>query len=182
MAHRRSVREYCSHPGGGLTRAELGQLLWAAQGITGEGGLRTVPSAGALHPLEVYVAAGDVRELSPGIYRYRPDRHGLALVVAGDQRGELCAAALGQECIAAATVVLGIAAVYTRTTSRYGDRGVRYAAMEAGHAGQNVHLQAWACGLGTVVVGAFDDARVSTVMHMAPDEAPLCLMPVGRLP
>jgi SagB-type dehydrogenase family enzyme len=179
LEQRRSVREYAR---GGVTRAELGQLLWAAQGITGEGTFRTAPSAGALYPLEVYVAAGEVCDLSPAIYRYRPERHCLTLVVAGDQRGELCAAAWGQECVGAGAAVIAIAAVYTRTTAKYGDRGLRYVQMEAGHAAQNVHLQAWALGLGAVVVGAFDDSLVKTVMHMALEETPLSLMPVGRSP
>ena len=104
------------------------------------------------------------------------------MVLDGDRRGALCAAAWGQECVRTAAVVIGIAAVYARTIAKYAERGARYALMEVGHAAQNVHLQAWALGLGTVVVGAFDDARVNAVLGMAPDEAPLCLLPVGRRP
>jgi len=177
LAERRSVREYT---GEALTRADLGQLLWAAQGITGAEGLRSAPSAGALYPLEVYVAVGVVEDLPSGIYRYEPVRHALALVASGDRREELAAAALGQECVQDGTAVIALAAVYRRTTGKYGERGIRYVHMEVGHAAQNVCLQAVALGLGTVVVGAFDDRDVKKVMHMESHEEPVCLMPVGR--
>jgi len=177
LAERRSVREYT---GEALARADLGQLLWAAQGITGAEGLRTAPSAGALYPLEVYVAVGAVEDLPSGVYRYEPGRHALALVAAGDRRAELARAALGQECIAEGAAVIALAAVYRRTTGKYGERGIRYVHMEVGHAAQNVYLQAVALGLGAVVVGAFEDRDVKKVMHMGSHEEPVCLMPVGR--
>jgi SagB-type dehydrogenase family enzyme len=179
LRRRRSVRDYARGP---LTRAELGQLLWAAQGITGPDGLRAAPSAGALYPLEIYVAAGEVSELPDGIYRYRAARHELESCAAGDIRAELAAAALGQECVAGAAAVIGFAAVYSRATAKYGKRGIQYAHMEVGHAAQNVYLQAAALDLGTVVVGAFEDSRVKRVMKMAAEEEPVCLMPVGRMP
>ena len=177
LAERRSAREFTREP---LTRAELAQLLWAAQGITGVEGLRTAPSAGALYPLEVYVAVGAVKDLPSGIYRYEPGQYALELVAGGDRRAELAAAALGQECVQDGAAVIALAAVYRRTTAKYGERGIRYAHMEAGHAAQNVWLQAVALGLGTVVVGAFDDRDVKKVLSLGAREEPLCLLPVGR--
>ena len=178
LKERRSVREYSHRP---LTRSELAQLLWAAQGITGPDGLRTAPSAGALYPLEVSVVVGRVDGLPSGIYRYKAERHELVLVEEGDRRGELRAAALGQEYVEAGAAVIALAAVHARTTEKYGKRGIRYVHMEVGHAAQSVWLQATALGLGTVVVGAFDDAPVKRILGLARDEEPLCLMPVGRL-
>jgi SagB-type dehydrogenase family enzyme len=177
LQERRSSRQYAREP---LTRGELARLLWAAQGITGREGERTAPSAGALYPLEVDVAVGDVQGVPSGIYRYDPGDDELVLVMEGDRREELGAAALGQEYVSAGAVVIALAAVYERTTAIYGERGIRYAQMEAGHAAQNLCLQATALGLGTVVVGAFDDASVKRVLGLAPDEEPLCLIPVGR--
>jgi SagB-type dehydrogenase family enzyme len=179
LRERRSIREYSRKS---LTRSELAQLLWAAQGVTGPDGLRTAPSAGALYPLEVSVVAGHVDGLPSGIYRYTPGRHELVLIAEGDRRGALRAAALGQECVEAGAAVIALAAVYERTTGKYGKRGIRYVHMEVGHAAQNVWLQATALGLGAVVVGAFDDAPVKRILGLAQDEAPLCLMPVGRRP
>lgn len=178
LSRRRSVRDYRADP---LALAEAGQLLWAAQGITGpDGRKRTAPSAGALYPLEVYLVAGRVEGLPAGIYRYQPDRHALLRVAQGDIRQVLSEAALDQECVRDAPAALVFAAVYGRTTGKYGDRGVRYVHMEVGHAAQNVYLQAESLGLGTVMVGAFHDDRVQAVLHMAADEEPLAIMPAGR--
>jgi SagB-type dehydrogenase family enzyme len=177
LRRRRSVREFGK---AGLTLAEVSQLLWAAQGITDPEGKRTAPSAGALYPLEIFLVAGDQDELPAGVYRYRPKGHDLLPVVQGDQRAKLAAAALEQDWLDDAPVTLVIAAVYERTVRKYKQRTDRYVHMEVGHAAQNVHLQAVALDLGTVVVGAFDDAEVKRVLTLALIEEPLCLMPVGK--
>lgn len=174
---RRSVREYSRTP---LTHDEVAQLLWAAQGVTGPDGLRTAPSAGALYPLEVDVVVGDVDGLPSAIYRYKPDRHELVVSREGDRRRELRAAALGQDCVGAAAAVIALAAVYERTSGKYGERGIHYVHMEVGHAAQNVCLQATALGLGAVVVGAFEDGPVKRALDLARDEEPLALIPVGH--
>ncbi len=162
-----------------LTLEELSQLLWAAQGIRAAP-FRTAPSAGALYPLEVYVAVGDVESLEAGVYRYDSAKHVLRNVKGGDVRKSLANAAHWQKWIAGGAAVLVISAVYDRTTKKYGERGIRYAHMEAGHAAQNVYLQARALALGTVVVGAFRDGRVRRLLRMQDDEQPLSIMPVGR--
>ena len=174
---RRSVREFGRRT---LALEDISQLLWAAQGITARGGFRTAPSAGALYPLEVYVVAGDVEGLSAGIYRYQPETHELVHVASGDLRKPLASAARGQSWVRRAPAVLVIASVYKRTMGKYGQRGRRYAHIEVGHAAQNVYLQAAARGLGTVLVGAFDDEEVQDVLGLPPDHEPLGLMPVGR--
>ncbi|UCF92101.1 MAG: SagB/ThcOx family dehydrogenase [Desulfobacterales bacterium] len=177
LRSRRSVRAYASGP---LTVAHIAQLLWAAQGITGRGGSRTAPSAGALYPLEIYVAAGNVQALPPGIYKYLYHDHTLVQTAAEDKRAELSRAALHQSAIAKAPAVVIIGAIYERTTKKYGDRGIRYVYMEVGHAAQNVCLQAVALGLGTVVIGAFRDDEVKQLAHLPVAEQPLYLIPVGR--
>jgi SagB-type dehydrogenase family enzyme len=178
LAERRSERDYVDRP---LTLAELGQLLWAAQGITDARGYRTAPSAGALYPLEVYVVVGQVEGLEQGVYRYLPDDHSVIRTGLGDRRQELAAASLNQTWVADGAVTLVIAAVYERITVRYGARGDQYVHMEIGHAAQNVYLQAAGLRLGTVMVGAFHDDRVSDVVGLPQDHEPLAIMPVGRL-
>lgn len=175
---RRSIRRYKDEP---LTINEVSQLMWAAQGITDSRGLRTAPSAGALYPLEIYVVVGNVDGLSPGIYKYKPQEHELLLIKEGDNRGNLSNAALGQGTVENGAIAIVISAVYERTTSKYGDRGIRYVHMEVGHVGQNISLQAVSLGLGTVVVGAFYDNEVSRIMEMPEEESPLYIMPVGRI-
>ena len=177
IQRRRSVREFGRSS---LALEDVSQLLWAAQGITARGGFRTAPSAGALYPLELYVVAGNVEGLSAGLYRYRPKTHELVHVTGGDLRKPLAAAAFGQSAVRQAPAVLVIASVYERTTVKYGQRGHRYAHMEVGHAAQNVHLQAAALDLGTVLVGAFDDSEVQDALGLPPDHEPLGLMPVGH--
>lgn len=174
---RRSVRAFRSEA---LTLAQLGQLLWAAQGITDADGHRTAPSAGARYPIEIYVVAGDVPDLAAGVYRYRPAEHALDSHLSADVRAGLAAAAAGQDWITQAPVVLAIASVDERTRVRYRDRTDRYVAIEAGHVGQNVYLQAAALGLGTTTVGAFQDERVAAVLQVERGERVLTLMPVGR--
>jgi SagB-type dehydrogenase family enzyme len=177
LLKRRSVREYGNKP---LTLQEVSQLLWAAQGITGGYGMRTAPSAGALYPIELYLVAGHVNELAAGIYRYRPKGHELLKLAEGDKRRELYLASLEQEAVRDAAVAIVIAAVYGRTTIKYGKRGMRYVHMEVGSVAQNIYLQAVTLKVGTVFIGAFDDAKVKRVINMPDGEEPLAIMPLGR--
>lgn len=177
LHQRRSIRDYSDEA---LTLAEVSQLLWAAQGVTAEWGGRTAPSAGALYPLELYAIVGNVDELAPGVYKYRPDGHALVQLRDEDVRVELAEAALDQTWVKDGAIDIVISAVYERTTTKYGDRGVRYVHMEAGHAAQNICLQATALGLGVVTVGAFYDDEIKDVVGMLEDEVPLYLIPVGR--
>jgi len=174
---RRSTRSYTAEP---LTLQEVSQLLWAAQGITDPRGFRTAPSAGALYPLEVYLVAGNVHDLIPGVYIYEPEEHQLVRTADGDIRSELANAALGQNCVKNGAIVFVFVAVYERTTGKYGDRGIRYVHIEVGHAVQNLCLQVAAIDLGAVTVGAFHDEQVAQLLKLPEDEQPLYIIPVGR--
>jgi len=180
IQRRRSRRDYSEEP---LTIGELAQLLWAAQGITStRERKRAAPSAGATFPMEVFVAVGPktVGDLAPGVYRYVPAEHSLEKTMDGDIRAQVAAAALGQEFLEVAPVSILMAAQYARTGNRYGERARRYVAMEAGHIGQNIHLQAEALDLGTVAVGAFRDQSVAAAFKLPPQLEPVYLMPVGH--
>lgn len=178
LQERRSIRSYLDDP---LELNQVSQLLWAAQGITLEArGFRTAPSAGATYPLEIYLAAGKVNGLQSGLYKYVPDGHLLLKVGETDLRLDLETAALGQDHVGNAPAVIVIAADYDRTAQRYGDRAPRYVHMEAGHAGQNICLQAITYGLGTVIVGAFQDDQVKSVLDLPVNEDPLYIIPVGK--
>ncbi|NJE46187.1 SagB/ThcOx family dehydrogenase [Thermococcus sp. GR7] len=173
IAMRKSVRSYRNEP---LTLEQLSQLLWAAQGIT-HGNKRSAPSAGATYPFEVYIVVGNVEGLKPGIYHYDPFKHSLTLVKEGDYRRALQKAALDQKWIGNAPVDIVLVAFYEKTTSYYGDRGIRYVHMEAGHIGQDIYLQATALGLGTVAVGAFYEDQVAEILGT--EGVPLYIFPVG---
>jgi len=173
--HRRSVRAFADES---LSLKQVGQLLWAAQGPNRGLVGRTAPSAGATYPMEIYLFAGKVKGLRPGVYHYSVDGHYLSLMRVGDHRAELAAAALGQGSISSAPAVLVLAADFSRTAQRYAERAPRYVYMEAGHVGENVHLQCEALGLGTVMIGAFQDDRVEKFLGKG--QEPLYIMPVGR--
>ena len=177
LQQRRSVREYRDAP---LSLHEIGQLLWAAQGITHARGLRTAPSAGALYPLELYLVAGNVTGLEAGVYHYQLQHHRLAQHLAGDKRQPLAKAAYMQSWLADAPAIVIFTADYQRTRKKYGQRAERYVHMEVGHAAQNLFLQAEDLDLGTVVVGAFFDEDVAELLQMPAELVPLALMPVGK--
>ena len=177
LLERRSVRSYADEP---LTLSEISQLLWAAQGITNPSGGRTAPSAGALYPLEIYLLAGEINDLTTGIYHYKPDDHSLTLIIEGDQRQALYEAALSQSAVKDAAAVIVITAIYERTTVKYGERGIQYVHMEVGSVAQNVYLQAVSLDFGTVFIGAFHNDQVKHILRLSEAEIPLGIMPVGR--
>ncbi|MFV9673510.1 MAG: SagB/ThcOx family dehydrogenase, partial [Acidimicrobiia bacterium] len=115
-----------------------------------------------------------------GVFHYRPHRHDLEAVSEDDVRLRLFSGAVSQDAVRDAPAVFVVAAVFSRTEAKYGDRAVRYVHIEAGHVAQNVLLQATALGLGAVPVGAFDDTAVSEIIGLPTDHEPLYLLPVGR--
>lgn len=177
IQRRRSVRSFRDQA---LTEPVLGQLLWAAQGVTLNDGKRTVPSAGALYPLELYVVAENVVPLSAGVYHYAPERHGLSIVASGGQHEKLVEAMRGQEWIATAPAVICIAADFERTGDEYGGRGRGYVYIETGLAAESMMLQAVALGLAATLVGAFDDEEVKRLFRLGANETPLGLVAVGE--
>ncbi|MBC8391345.1 MAG: SagB/ThcOx family dehydrogenase [Deltaproteobacteria bacterium] len=179
IVSRRTIRSFRPSP---LTLEQLSQLLWASQGITDNMGLkRAVASGGALYPMDIYAVVGteSVNGLAAGNYHYEPEKHLLSQVLEGDLKDALAKAALSQMWMARAPLNLVITAEYSRICSKYGERGVRYAMIEAGHIGQNIFLQAEAMGLGAGIVGAFNDISVIRVMNIPNTHEPLLIMPVG---
>lgn len=177
LQQRRSVRAFAAAP---LSLPQVAQLLWAAQGVTNPHGLRTAPSAGALHALDVYLLALRVDNLAPGLYRYAPAPHTLTPLTRADPRAALAEAVPGQAWMRDAPAVLLVTGVVARMAPKYGVRAARYVHIETGHAAQNIYLQATALGLATVLVGAFDDDRLHAALGLPDGHAPLALMPVGH--
>ena len=180
ITRRRSIRNFTPQP---ISLSQLSQILWAAQGITGKNrNYRSVPSAGATFPLEIFVVCGNngLERIEAGLYHYDINNHSLASHSKGDRRLQLSKAALNQSQIYKAPVSIVICAQYERTTMSYGNRGERYVHMEVGHSGQNIHLQAVALGLATVVIGAFHDEQVQQVLQLDKKYKPLYIMPIGN--
>ncbi len=178
IAERRSVREYAP---GALTLADVSQLMWSAQGITGaDGKKRAVPSARAVYPIQVWLVALDVTGLPAGIYRYEPQGHALAPVKPGDPRAALVAATPHQVMMEKAPAVVAVVGDSALAAEKFGPNMARWLGMEAGFAIQDVYLTATARGLGTVMVGGFQPALVAPVLGLPPGWVPLGLMPIGR--
>ncbi|TCO09186.1 SagB/ThcOx family dehydrogenase [Natronoflexus pectinivorans] len=179
LSLRRSVRNYSQTP---LNLEEIGQMLWAAQGVTeSRRGFRTAPSAGATFPLRVYVMVNRVSDINAGIYLYHPNEHRIKLKKEGEFASNLAGTALGQSMFEEASAVFIISAVFENTTQRYGDRGIRYVYNEVGHAAQNLLLQAVALEAGVVVVGAFNDEAVNSLLELPAGESVIYLLPAGKL-
>ena len=182
LLKRRSMRDYANIP---LTIAELSQLLFSAQGITGRiygTLLRTAPSAGALYPFEIYIIVNNVETLKRGIYHYSVRDHSIVLIKEGDFTREVMRASLEQEMMKDAGAVFVLSAIFDRMRSKYGERGFRYVYMEAGHISQNIYLQATSLGVGSVVVGAFLDDAINKLIGVDGEkEAVIALHAVGKL-
>lgn len=161
---------------GALPIATIGQLLWAGQGITSPDGKRAAPSAGALYPLELYVVT------STQVMHYLPAGHRVEIRPAPDLRPGLKAAAFGQPHVGAAPAVLVVAAVPARTRRKYGAQAEGFVEREAGHAAQNILLQATARGLAAVPVGSLDPSRAAVTLALPPDQTVLYFIPVGLTP
>jgi SagB-type dehydrogenase family enzyme len=177
LAQRRSLREYADRP---LTARELAWVVHAATGITSAQGLRTAPSAGALYPIDTYVAVDRVDGVDPGLYHVDVRALALEPMTRGSVAGDLMVAGLGQEFLRRAPVVVILTGVFQRTRWKYRQRHYRYVCWEGGHIAQNVHLAAEAAGLGACMVGAFLDGAVNDLLGVdGTREAALGLIPVG---
>jgi SagB-type dehydrogenase family enzyme len=132
--------------------------------------------------MDLYAVAGTggVKDLEAGTYHYDPNEHSISSILEGDIRVDLARASLSQMWMATAPVNLIITVEYRRISVKYGERGARYALIEAGHIGQNIFLQAEGLGLGAGIVGAFHDKNVSRVLKIPRDHEPLLIMPVGH--
>lgn len=179
---RRSIRHYNSQS---LTLQDVSQLLWAAQGITDKTqNLRAVPSAGQVYPLEVYIVVGKggVTGLGEGVYLYNPYNNTLEKTSNSDARSDLSQAANGQAWVKEAPVDIVITGDYSKMVTKYKDETLctRFVNLEAGHAGENIYLEAEARSLVTVALGSFKDDQVHTVLGLPSNENTIYIMPVGH--
>ena len=174
LLHRRSIRHFSSDS---LALSEVGQLCWAALGIT-DGRKRTNPSAGAIYPIQLFVQVNRVSVVTSGIYRYHPEQHTLMLMQSGDFGSRLRQASYNQSMLETAALNLILAGDYLKIQEVYGDRGIRYLDMEAGHIGQSIYLQCESLNLGTVAVGAFDEQKISDLLQVP--ETIVYIFPAGK--
>jgi SagB-type dehydrogenase family enzyme len=177
---RRSVRRFTEEP---LSLERLSFLLWACAGIRetrGGHNFRTAPSAGALYPIETYLAVNSVDGLQPGLYHYRIRDHALELLREGVMGEEIAHAALEQEMCAQAPVAFIWTAMFERSKWKYGQRAYRYVYLDAGHIGGNLAMAAVSIGLGSCqIAAAFDDEVNKLIGIDGAEESVLYMSVVG---
>ncbi len=182
IQNRRSVRHYTNQS---ITLQDVSQLMWAAQGITDKANnLRSVPSGGQVYPLEVYIIVGKdgVNGLGEGIYHYNPYNNTLEKTSESDARSDLSQAANGQAWVKEAPVDIVITGDYNKMVAKYKDETLctRFVNLEAGHAGENIYLEAEARDLVTVALGSFKDDQVHTILGLPDNENTIYIYPVGH--
>jgi SagB-type dehydrogenase family enzyme len=165
--------------GPGLTLAEAGQLLWAAQGEN-RPGKRTVPSAHARYPLEVYLLASEGPGLAPGLYHYLPAGHKLALLAPGTPQSLLGAVKGMQSWIQASPAVFVMAGDPTRIGKSGQGPALYLTFYEAGAAAQDLLLQASALGLGAGTAAGVDMASLAQVLKLPAGVVAMTVLPVGH--
>jgi SagB-type dehydrogenase family enzyme len=180
---RASGRAFADEP---LALQELATLVWAGYGVSRPGAelaLRTVPSGGALYPLELYLLVLRVDGLVPGVYHYDPLRGALEPLSADVAPAKVEALTAYPELVVPAAAVIFLTALFWRTRFKYGLRGYRFALLEAGHIGQNVLLAAAAVGAAAVPIGGVFDRRVEELLEVdGVDESLVYTVSVGRRP
>ena len=177
---RRSNRDYAKAD---INREDLSLLLWASQGITAQAGahfFRTAPSAGALYPIETYLAVNRVDDVMPGLYHYDVREMAIVCLSSSPSANEVANAALAQDFLRSASVVFIWSALIRRTISKYGHRGMRYVFMDSGHICQNLLLAAEALGLDACPIGAFYDKECNDLLGLdGEEESVIYLAAVG---
>jgi SagB-type dehydrogenase family enzyme len=182
LRRRKSIRSFST---AALSKVDLAFLLWASTGVQRtehDYEFRTAPSAGALYPIETYIAANNVEEIKAGIYHYDIKNHLLEEIRIGYFGDDLAHAALDQNMCATASGVFIWTAVFGRAKWKYSQRAYRYVYLDAGHIAQNLALAGTSIACGSCQVGAFFDDEINSIVCIdGMEESAICLSVVGHL-
>ena len=187
-----AVRSYATGTAfreGELSLAQLGELLYLANGMTGwEPGRRrrhdhrAAPSAGALYGGEVYVVAERVRNLPAGVYYYGVRGHALVGLRRGSFLDEAARALEQPASVENAAAIVLITNVFGRYERRYLDRGYRYALLDTGHIAENLRLALGSAGLAEAGPLRFDDDRLHELIQVDGRREAVCALHAIGLP
>lgn len=182
---RHSVRVYTQEE---ISLSQFSYLLWATQGVKDVVGksyvtLRTVPSGGARHEFECYLAVRRVTGLRTGLYHYLPLEHAVELLENPENlEEEITKLLCGQSWAAKASVLFLWSMVPYRVKWRYGIYSHRPALMDIGHVGENLYLACTGLGLGTCGIAAFSHEDGCRLLGLdGEEEYPIYAMPVGTI-
>ncbi|KLO24967.1 SagB/ThcOx family dehydrogenase [Marinitoga sp. 1155] len=183
LNNRMSRRNFSDIP---LSLEELSYLLYYTQGIRNivknKVIFRTVPSAGATHPLETYLLIFNVEGIEKGLYRYIPTIDKLQLLKKGDFSKEVIEATLGQIFVGNSAVVFVWTAIPYRTEWKYSFEAHKTIAIDAGHVCQNLYLTAESINCGTCAVAAYDQEKMDNLIGVdGEEEFVVYLAPIGKV-
>jgi SagB-type dehydrogenase family enzyme len=170
VARRETAHDICAAQ---LSLDQVATLLFHACGETRDKTMsgyprkfRTTPSGGAMYPLEVYLHSTCITGVSAGVYHYNPSDHALRRIIDGDYTAEIGAGLIQSELSSDTAMTVFITCVSERSIFKYGERGYRFALLEAGHLAQNFVLAAAALELGAVTIGGYFDRVIDRVLNV----------------
>lgn len=177
---RRSRRDFTADD---LNLKQVGQMLWAGQGVTADWGGRAAPSAKSAYPLTLYLVAYKVVDLAPGVYQYLPGErealHQIQLIKPGDVH-EALGEAIGQNAAKNPPAIIIIAGDMEIMAKAFDSvRRDNNVYLEAGHAAQNLYLQAESLGLGMVTMAGFDGNKVRGILSIPEKDTIIYAIPFG---
>jgi len=176
---RRSKRNYSEEP---VTKQELSQILWAAQGITDEAGHRAAPSAKSAYPYSLYVVVRNVTDVPEGLYLYNPEDHSLGSVGLADAGDRLIEAGV-QATSQSSPVVIALTAAPAAMLKQFPDSDpLPNVFLEGGHIGQNIYLETESLRMATVVTGGFNQQAVVNALELdSANQIVVYLIPFGHI-
>ncbi|MFT8351018.1 SagB/ThcOx family dehydrogenase [Clostridium saccharoperbutylacetonicum] len=181
MTNRKSTREFTTE---GITLKNISYILSLCYGLNKKSDIefRTVPSAGARFPLELYLVVLNSIDLEQGVYHFDIKNNQLEKIKSGNYKNEIGKYCNNQDFVSNSSVVIIMTTVFERNMEKYGERGYRYILLDAGHVGQNMYLAATYLGLGAVTIGGFNDDKINQLIGVdGIDETSIYIGVVGSI-
>lgn len=185
LVSRSSYRGFSKKP---VTLKHLSQILYFSAGLVRflqqnlESSRRPYPSAGAKYPLEVYpLVLVNSDNLKRGLYHYNVIEHSFEILLSSLRADDLKDIWMSQKWFRKASIILIITSVFERTTEKYGQRGIGFSLIEAGHLGQNIYLVAQKLGIGCSAIGEFREEAIVKLLDINPnEELPIYYIALGN--
>lgn len=181
---RKSFRDFSDKP---IDKQTISDLLYYSSGairpnpLESSNPFRAYPSAGAKYPLEVYLLILNGKDIKPGLYHYNPLAHSLDILLQNISSDEIEPLWIKkQSWFKKASAIMLITSTFNKTTDKYGERGVPFPYLEAGHLAQNVYLLATSLGIGCCAIGMLNENSVIKLLDINPrQEYPIYYLALG---
>lgn len=175
---RRSQRQYT---GDSIPLQYAASIVKAAMGITTTNEVnigvnvstsisyRSVPSAGGIYPIELYIVSLNVNKLEKGIYQYNPSEDSLVKLYNHNKVDKLL------ECFSVPEDLISIKrsgficlliGTAPKAMYKYGNRGLGFTVHEVGGISQNIHLAVTSLGLGSVDCASYFNDEAHQILKL----------------